>query len=133
MQLKDKAESRNECKTVSGDESQSVSVISNETIIPQPSTSTMMNLDNFEEHRDDENEQVDRDPLNFINTFMANQKLNDYLNAAVEAEIDDDENVSNWNHNDHDNCENDQNQENINPNSRYVQNLFTKMTLKKNS
>ena len=45
------------------------------------------------------------DALNFINTFIQNQKLNDYLNAAVENQDD---------------LENKKHQENVNPNSRYV-------------
>ena len=72
--------------------------ISDETAILQLPFSNMINLDNFEEHRDENG-------LDFIHNFIKNQKLNDYLNAAVEN---------------HDDLENEKNQENVDPNFRYV-------------
>ena len=58
------------------------------------------------------------DGFNFIQIFLANQRLNDYYNVAVDAA----ENI------DPKNLETDENEENINPNSRYVQNLYPKKT-----
>ena len=55
----------------------------------------------------------DIDGLNIINNFIAGQKLNDYLNAAVD-------NQENLEKNDLKNSDTKLYQENINPNSRYV-------------
>ena len=85
---------------------------------------------NKSNHNSNENAESDNG-LDFIHTFIAGQKLNDYLNAAIDsAEKVIQENADTDGNNIEDD-ENDQNQENINPNSRYVLNLFSKKTHKK--
>ena len=87
-------------------------------------------IDNDTENELDVNEAGEQiDGLDFICTFLASQKLNDYLNKAIddienhdhdqENLSPNDENFSNPDSN-HDNLGNGQNQENNNPNSRYV-------------
>ena len=58
----------------------------------------------FNEHAES-NIGDDMDGFDFIQKFIANEKLNDYLNAAIEN---------------YDNQENEQNKENIDPDSGYV-------------
>ena len=62
----------------------------------------------------------DIEGLNIIRAFIADQSLNDYLNAAVDNYEYDDH---------HDNHE--ENQENIDPKSRYAQIYFTKRHIEK--
>ena len=119
MQLKDKGESLKEhkAKAVSGDEYKFVSgdESSKASYVCNSNRGKMDNTDEFGSLSDEqkdlyENAETDMDGFNLIQKFLADQSLNDYYNAAVDAA----ENV----HPKNSEAFDEQNQENIDPNSR---------------
>ena len=66
----------------------------------------------------------DTEGLNFIRTFIQNEKLNDYLNAAVDEIESANEHVGENLDGEGENETAESDQENFNPNSRYVQKFY---------